>query len=1051
MTRSAGLSAEYFQDIIEPKFTKRQIKAYQSVRDKWLDEHDLQLIETSPDGSCIFEALVNQLEKPDIAFNLSAAGLREYFLTQLQKALEKAIFHDVVKTIKYHEDKRWFNFFMMLPCDIENTLEELKNTRVWGRAQTIASLAGFLLGRPVIHFFISKEKCKYSVQGFDETGAMVEEGTWESLLSKRPLYLIHNGDGHYEGANPCHSGCEIDDPPAPDIEMVAEPDLRSVELCLPTTSYDDSAEQHTSSDSENIPSFNDPADKLVFSPISSPGSCSSSHSDKDESVNESILIEWLDETNQQHLNYAAICRFITTYDDQLSVGSSGLKQYYGGFLGALISALFRLRVPTLSSKSAADERLHDLVFIQETMNLLEKLAVEPVLAKDLGQALTFVAEGTTDFPAQVLLDVMAQFYNLTDRVWEQPEVLVVLASCYNQPILLLHPSALDNCALLIRPWHRPQIITHSFVKTAIKQYYPAVLVHDGGLKRHARWRAIIHDYCPAPVRFYPYSKITRSTGQAAWLSPVLAAVLQRRFDNAIETFQLIPAKSDLAPCHHQYLSFCIQSASTMSQPEKEQAILNITEQITKTGDELPSLHVGLALQKIKILRNLQQFDEAFQIIDELLQLPLPQYLKWRILLESVSLALQSGEDACYHSLTHLDTYPELVKHSRKLMIYRALLLEQVRDIDQSLVLLKRLQKRYRNDLGIIEITATLLGDRGRPRQGVELLNTLPGYRRISSACRTLAKLYASTGEFERSLNLITPLVTHEPSVENINTQLTVVMTSNDPSFLRHSRRLFDFARKHVPESAHHIDRCHFSVEVSLGEYEKAVKTLQSTHTTDEIKQRIRQEARYRKSCGEKRLMAGLCDTELRRSYHDMELLKLYTLWLEECERIDDAHRLYKQNRDRLETDQGMTRNAMIFYEKHLDKAPDFFDFRDIPLCPCCFFYLKHIQYQRQQSQEISGTVISVYRQHISNIYKKGCPHWLYQNIEQIYLASNEFFRKQQIFTLLSSSHQNHSALRPSSEARKRSTRQSSRYNPVKPVRYIRNDRSRVRTNRKQLH
>ncbi len=509
LTRSARVSASYFSDILKPTHSKQEINQYCNAKEVWLSQYDLTLIPTLADGSCIFDALAKQLPADAPGAPFTAIALRDCFLKELRK-IKKIVSSPVDEILQSEADIRRRDFLPHFPGDIDNTLEELKLARLWGNPQVLTPLAAFILRRPVIHICVSSEEPYYSVQAVDECGKALKPGKWLTLRSQKPLYLVFDGYGHYEGAT---SSIMIDADsdkgvtltpfstvPAPSVEATT-PDVslhpsEAMEYeCEPCADHDNGVVQPVLMNVDSMQGFQHNA-SVFAAPAVPDGSVKDDTVESvepDDVTFEGVMLTaadpfaWIPDCCSVACSGCQLGAWLERW--QLKPGLSGKAAFGGGFMGALVAAFHRLEIPTLLWCETKQECLHDLAFLQATRSLLDKLSSEPLLASEFNKSLSFYSA-----EAPYLEQVQCDLNRLTDKVWAQPLLMTVLACIYNQPILLLHPMASSSPGLLFRPWHAAEQVADQQIREVLQQYMPAALVHNGGEGAQACWREVLYEH-----------------------------------------------------------------------------------------------------------------------------------------------------------------------------------------------------------------------------------------------------------------------------------------------------------------------------------------------------------------------------------------------------------------------------------------------------------------------------------------------------------------------------------------------------------------------------
>ena len=737
ITRSTELPEGYLKDIFQTQQSTGDIKKYLQARTQFLAQLDLELVSTTADGSCQFDALGKQLSP-----SVSGHRLRNDLLDAVMQVEKR---HKSGNYESTREQNFWGHFRSVLyPEKITTLKNEFQNPRIWFDSLSLAPLAAFLLKRPVIHFRPSHKDPWYEIQAINNDGEILDEGQWQTLLPLEPLFLINNGNGHYEGALPIVTG-KISVYPGP-VEFVLDSDFEDV-LFLSVPEEDLDLSPVPESRKEPVSLKQDGLDDV--SPIAL------EHSDAVPNIafSPANLNDWVEPVKPVPKTYQELAELVGTYN--LQMGHSGIPEIAGGFYGALVLAFYRygrMDKPTL----------HDVKFLNETRMLLERFQYQPLLGPIINEALSFCRPPSAAPGSHILQQALLETNDVLTPFWQKKCLLTALSSLHNAPLLIMHPYAREGRALLYKPWQPVVEVPNDQLSAVIENMRPAVLVHNGGYGESARWKTVIYPSSSFgrfkhKSLFQPVDadEVPPVAHQAYAMSMVLVPLVLKLSTVAQKNFKALPMGL-LPKEHNDYLETCL---SLRGQPSIDQ--INETREKTRkmaklqTGDEWLTVwrileayslkKKNLYRQADRILRNLAETDST------------PQYLR-RYILDMRAFTTYFDEKQPTQALNILNQYQEMTRRSRRLLLLQAGALREVQvNLEKNISILQALYESNPYDLDVTLSLAILYSKTKRDRDAITLLSQIPGNRDIHEAVRVLASSYSHNGQIREALNLIQPL------------------------------------------------------------------------------------------------------------------------------------------------------------------------------------------------------------------------------------------------------------------------------------------------------
>ncbi len=429
----------------------------------------------------------------------------------------------------------------------------------------------------------------------------------------------------------------------------------------------------------------------------------------------------------------------------------------------------------------------------------------------------------------------------------------------------------------------------------------------------------------------------------------------------------------------EYLQLKSTGLSKCSVEKLEQLNEKAGDLLAATGVDDMEMYVALTLQKTVILRRLRGKGAGIDVMmRNLLERSMPLHLQRHVVTQLacfLNLSIKNKEKLCHL----LKQYSEHLSSSRILLLFQAQYLSQGRQTREAIKILEKFLQTSPDDLDVLTLLASFYSSLKKHSKGIEILSAIPHYRQLPKVTRTLARLYADNEQFDEGFNLASGLVARNLTKENGNCLARVMTECPDDELLSESRELFRFLRTRKYDDTDgsaarkHIDRCRFSVEVTLGEPADGIRQLQKSRSDNEVRELLRKEVKYRLERREEYILDELCEVALEYQPYDLDILPIYLRRLEDRGLKDwhlkyKAHRLYRKYRGCLPVSSALTRNAMFFYEKNPYWVYDFYDGEDVPTCHICKIYCDYRAYQQQCGESRENSVEKVYRQHLKNIY-----------------------------------------------------------------------------------
>ena len=975
ITRSTKLPHGYLDDILHAPLKLAERRKYQQASRYLLEQLDLEVFPTAPDGDCLFDALDQQLLHP-----MGDHKLREWLLGQALEINERS------HSGRYKNDKErafWEFFHSLFGGDIENLVAGLSQTRIWADALTVVPLAAFALKQPVIHIKPSNQSPWYEIQAVDEDGNILDQDKWKQLLSKSPLFVVNNGSGHYEGATGNGGAVAIGDV---ELELFPEEDIFRTELTAEMYEEGGSNPVRESGSPPPLQPVNegagpvkrhklDPA--LRYEEIS-PARVSDFDEDPAPPVMQMSLQpidvdNWLQQGSFSPKKHAGLRDMVRDYG--LKVWRGGFPQIAKGFFGALMASFSRRGV-------FYNAELHDMVFLKEIRFVLERAQYQPFLGSMIDKALAFcipsaqrvgkrqhvLVRALEELNEQVLKDLKT----MPEEIWETSCLPVALSSLYNTPLVLMHPYAVDGVSLLYEPWKPVVGVPAEQLDTVIKTLQPAILIHNGGEGPLARWKAVTFSFSGTP----PFESSEYPLVQN--LSFVLVPILRGFLSAAKENFARLD-KESLPDEYYKYLRMRV----AFSQGLSSDGIYDIYEGVRQISDSQTDEEwkVGWRLFEAFLLKELGQYQKADEVlIRQARKKTTPEYLQPGILEMRTYIALfdqkdlQSAQDILLKNM-------QITERFRKLGEALSIIYGRLNSAGRALPLLSKLVDENPYDLDVILALASIYSTLGMPDKAIGLLTQIPEYREVAKVTRALAAAYADNHQTNEALNLMSLVCEGPASKENMGVILSIFAQVRDPEILNSCLPVIDTAASRGLVSLQHSAVTRLSVRVSLGEYSEASRLYQKETTqADTVLDNLIRETRYRRKRKEFKHVIGLSREVLKLSPNNREYIAIQALALERDGQIEEAGKLYAEHYDTVFEDPQLAANATVFFEKNPKLATAFFGSR-IPECPSCYLWFKLIS-NNKRGERHEGLTKS-FKQHMRNMSSKGGFHRVVHSHEEL--------------------------------------------------------------------
>ncbi|CAM3632138.1 OTU domain-containing protein [Parendozoicomonas haliclonae] len=999
-TRSSkAITDDYLQDLTRLETSRKNLRRYQTGLRELKSRLELESLETSPDGSCIYEAVAQQLillgGKPD---GFSSNDVRRDLIATINQAETS-----LADSPLHHF---WDGYTQTInPKDnTPRLLEELRDTQIWGNAYILSPLIAFTYQRPVLHINRSPSSSLPEIQATSATGKDLDTSSWESLIPDNPLYLISNGSGHYEGAYSLNAlSRETSPPPTDVVSETTDKPLPPSEQTEPSTTEQDDSVEHT------IEIFITDA----FSPISSVNEdvpweveVRTIHShDIDTSLFLPLpLKSWQAGLAREFHNYQELSKSFQRYP--LRIGMSGITQIAGGFYGALASALYSRRSLVQVRHQSDKERLHDLTMIREIRLLLERTSTTPVLGQSVERALSFCVNG--DPHRSPLTRALQELNHFSHNPWKSSCLLPTLASLYNTPILLLSPLTPDNTGMLFLPWQPGKIIRDDNLPEWVGEHQPVTLIHSGGADRFSRWRSTTpHQRKPRHTLWNTLPE-TRQTdtlaAKAPWLSATMLPMMQNRTPGPDYPAHItIDGELSGALPYLQLLSLMrelFQTPSGSRNPELSQKLDALSWPHT------PEWQTALVNLRYELTYRAKDFHISAQLLEKQLKKPgLPRHLQTFLIHELTS--INDFHLQAYHrSRALLETYEEITLSSRRLSLMRAVMYDKIHQLEKAVPLARSIDEQVKWDIDVKTSLAALLASDAHTEEGIKTLTDIPNYRHLPKVVRTLASAYTKADEPEKALNLILPVCIDQASTSDMNTLMTALSMQRNEAVLRKSLTFFEHASKNNLGSPGHIVYSRSAVETHLKMYPEAVETISNFYGDQAQKQLYSTIHHFNNKAYEPETAVGLTRAAIKRFPEEYSLVAKLALIQEKNQQFRDAHRTYKKWRKQLDRHPKLSGQALVFYEKHPEMVPELYK-KDVPVCESCQIYARYQKQKHRKSGLDDQQMHNNFRQHSQNASKwrlkehrrDGQPELRllkadqYQSYLKSYQASVETFQK----------------------------------------------------------